>query len=109
MRLSWRCAPEATLENLANLEHDFDIYTAWGFRDSVNVNTKVVSDSYLALDQGMIMAAIGNALAQDMLREAFVTPAFRRALRSVLSVEVFNAGSRSHGHDTGMNVSAAQP
>jgi len=107
--LALRWAPEATLENLANLEHDFDIYTAWGFRDSVNVNTKVVSDFYLALDQGMIMAAIGNALAQDMLREAFVTPAFRRALRSVLSVEVFNAGSRSHGHDTGMNVSAAQP
>ena len=107
--LALRWAPEATLENLANLEHNFDIYTAWGFRDSVNVNTKVVSDSYLALDQGMIMAALGNALAQDMLREAFVTPAFRRALRPVLSVEVFNAGPHSHGHDTGMNVSAAQP
>ena len=32
-----------------------------------------------------------------------------RALRPVLSVEVFNAGPHSHGHDTGMNVSAAQP
>jgi hypothetical protein len=73
----------------------------------VNVTTKVVSDFYLALDQGMIMAALGNALAQDMLREAFVTPAFQRALRPVLAVEVFNAGLRAHGHDTGRKVSAA--
>ena len=65
MRPSWRCAgrQRQTLENLANLERDFDIYTEWGFRDSVNVDTGVVSDSYLSLDQGMIMAAIGNALA----------------------------------------------
>jgi hypothetical protein len=90
--LGLRWAPEATLENLANLERDFKIYTAWGFRDSVNVDTGVVSDDYLALDQGMIMAALGNALARDMLREAFVTPEFRRALRPVIAVETFNAG-----------------
>ena len=107
--LALRWAPAATLENLANLERDFAIYTAWGFRDAVNVHTKVVSDSYLALDQGMIMAALGNALAQDMLREAFVTPAFRRALRPVIGVEAFHAGPRSHGPDTGMTVSAAPP
>jgi hypothetical protein len=46
----------------------------------VNVDTGVVSPYYLPLDQGMIMAALGNALAQDMLPEAFVTPEFRRAL-----------------------------
>ena len=73
----------------------------------MNVNTKVVSDYYLALDQGMIMAALGNALAQDMLREAFVTPAFQRALRPVLAVEVFNVGLHAPGHDTERNVSAA--
>jgi hypothetical protein len=73
----------------------------------VNVQTKVVSDDYLALDQGMIMAALGNALAQDMLREAFVTPAFQRALWPVLAVEVFNAGLHPLGQDTGMQISAA--
>ncbi len=36
-----------------------------------------VSDSYLSLDQGMIMAAIGNALAGDMLRRAFAGPRLR--------------------------------
>lgn len=105
--LALRWAPAAVLENLAKLERDFAIYTAWGFRDSVNVQTKVVSDDYLALDQGMIMAALGNALAQDMLREAFVTPAFQRALWPVLAVEVFNAGLHPLGQDTGMQISAA--
>jgi hypothetical protein len=90
--LALRWAPAAALKNLANLESDFAIYTKWGFLDSVNVQTGVVSDSYLALDQGMIMAALGNALAQDMLRKAFVTPAFRHALRPVIGVEEFNVG-----------------
>jgi hypothetical protein len=107
--LALRWAPKAALENLANLERDFDIYTKWGFRDSVNVDTGVVSDFYLALDQGMIMAALGNALAQDMLRKAFVTPAFRRALQPVIASEAFNASPGAHEQDTEMNVSAAQP
>jgi len=97
--LALRWAPEATLENLTKLEHDFEIYTKWGFRDSVNVNTMVVSPYYLALDQGQIMAALGNALAQDMLRNTFVTREFRRALRPVIRVEEFNAGPRSRAHD----------
>jgi hypothetical protein len=102
--LALRWAPEATLENLANLERDFEIYTAWGFRDSVNVDTGVVSPYYLALDQGMIMAALGNALAQDMLREAFVTPEFRRALRPVIAVEAFNAGPPTPAPDLVMDL-----
>jgi Putative glucoamylase/Protein of unknown function (DUF3131) len=89
--LALRWAPEATLTNLARLERDFDLYSEWGFRDSVNVNTGVVSAYFLALDQGMIMAALGNALAQDMLRDAFVTPEFQSALQPVIAVEAFNA------------------
>jgi hypothetical protein len=73
----------------------------------VNVDTGVVSPYYLALNQGMIMAALGNALAQDMLREAFVTPVFQRALRPVLAVEVFNAGLHSHGQDALLHVRTA--
>ena len=36
-----------------------------------------VSDFYLSLDQGIIMAAIGNALADDILRDAFATKQVR--------------------------------
>ncbi len=92
--LALRYAPHETLANLGRLERDFDIYTRWGFRDSVNVDTGVVSDSYLSLDQGMIMAAIGNALGHDLLRRAFATGDVERALRPVMGVEEFNASPR---------------
>ena len=89
-----RYAPRETLTNLARLERDFDIYTRWGFRDSVNVDTGVVSASYLSLDQGMIMAAIGNALGHDVLRRAFSTHDVERELRPVMGVEEFSASPR---------------
>jgi len=92
--LALRWAPAQTLANLARLERDFDVYTRWGFLDSVNVDTGVVSDSYLALDQGMIMGAIGNALAGDVLRRLFVTDRIERALRPPMGVEEFNASPR---------------
>jgi hypothetical protein len=93
--LALRWAPDAVMENLANLEADFDIYDQWGFRDSVNVDTGEVSDFYLSLDQGIVMAAIGNALADDILRDAFATKEFRKVLRPVIGMERFNAGPRS--------------
>jgi hypothetical protein len=92
--LALRWAPAETLANLARLERDFAIYTPWGFRDSVNVGTGVVSGSYLSLDQGIIMAAIGNALGSDFLRQLFVTGDFQRALRPPIGVEEFNAFPR---------------
>ena len=92
--LALRWAPAATLANLARLERDFDVYSPWGFRDSVNVDSGVVSDSYLSLDQGIIMAAIGNALGGDFLRRLFVTAGFQRALRPPIAVEEFNAFPR---------------
>jgi Ca2+-binding RTX toxin-like protein len=79
---------------VTKLERDFPIYTKWGFLDSVNVDSGVVSDSYLALDQGMIMGAIGNALTGDLLRKLFVSDGVERALRAPLGVEEFNASPR---------------
>jgi hypothetical protein len=93
--LALRWAPRAAMHNLARLEADFDIYSKWGFRDTVNVDTGTVSDFYLSLDQGIIMAAIGNALADDVLRDAFSTKEVRNALRKVIGMERFNAGPRS--------------
>ncbi len=94
--LALRWAPRAVLSNLRNLERDFpDMYGDWGFRDSVNVDTGVVSDAYLSLDQGIVMAAIGNALGHDMLRRAFATPDVKDALQPVISIERFGAGPRS--------------
>jgi hypothetical protein len=94
--LALRWAPDMTLDNLANLEADFPgIYGDWGFRDSVNVDSGVISDSYLSLDQGIIMAAIGNALADDVLRDAFATKAVRQVLQPIINMETFSAGPRN--------------
>jgi hypothetical protein len=41
------------------------------------------------------MAAIGNALADDILRDAFATKEVRKVLRPVIGIETFNAGPRS--------------
>jgi hypothetical protein len=90
--LALRFDPDAARADIAKLAHDFPgLYTKWGFRDSVNVSTGRVSDSYLSLDQGMIMAAIGNALGDDVLRRAFATPDVERALRPVIGIERFGA------------------
>jgi hypothetical protein len=82
----------AALKDLRRLARDFSgLYTKWGFRDSVNVDTGHVSDSYLSLDQGIIMAAIGNALRGDFLRTAFATPDFEQVVRPVIGIEQFGA------------------
>ena len=79
--LALRYAPAAALADLARLARDFPgLYGKWGFRDSVNVDTGTVSGSYLSLDQGMIMAALGNALGGDVLRARVRRP--RRRARA---------------------------
>jgi hypothetical protein len=89
--LALRFAPRAAVDDIQALARDFPgLYGKWGFRDSVNVTTKRVSDAYLSLDQGMIMAALGNALGHDALRRAFTDPRTERVLRAVVGIERFN-------------------
>lgn len=85
-------APRATLLNLHNLQQDFDVYGPWGFWDSVNVDTGEVSYQVLALDQGMIMLAIGNALRNDRLQDYFSNGMIEEAMRPLIAMEVFTAG-----------------
>ncbi|HEY1594457.1 MAG TPA: glucoamylase family protein [Thermoleophilaceae bacterium] len=90
--LALRFAPDAALSNLERLARNFPgLYGRWGFRDSVNVTTGAVSNSYLSLDQGMIMAALGNALDRDVLRKDFATPDVEHVLRPVIGQEQFGA------------------
>jgi hypothetical protein len=91
--LALRYAPGETTANVRRLARDFPgLYGKWGFRDSVNVQTKHVSDAYLSLDQGMIMAALGNALGDDVLRKAFADRGLERTLRPVIGAERFTTG-----------------
>jgi Putative glucoamylase/RTX calcium-binding nonapeptide repeat (4 copies)/Protein of unknown function (DUF3131) len=92
--LALRYRPREALADLKQLESIPGMFGKWGFADSVNVQTRFPSDSYLSLDQGMIMAALGNALGGDALRQAFATQDFRRAIRPVIGVEEFNVAPR---------------
>ena len=90
------------------------IYGEWGFRDSVNVQTGAVSDAYLSLDQGIIMAAIGNELDGDLLRDAFATKAFTKVLRPIVAMETVRCRAAGAGADrrppvTGDRIAAADP
>jgi hypothetical protein len=82
------------LANLARIERIPGAYGQWGFVDSVNVGSGFPSPARLSLDQGMIMAALGNALGDDVLRNAFSGGDFARRVRPVLGVEEFNVQPR---------------
>ncbi len=85
-------AREAALDNLIALRRDFPaVYGPGGFKDSVNVATGQVAPLYLALDQGMVMAAAANALLADRL-QSYLAPTLRDSLEPLMRMERFGAG-----------------
>jgi hypothetical protein len=87
------------LGNLAKLRANFDAYAWGGFYDAINVGDPEtgagrgqVSKFYLALDQGMVMAAIGNALTGNKLQNYFVQGEVQAAMQPLMAREVFTAG-----------------
>jgi hypothetical protein len=95
--LALRYAPRAAVDNLARMRANLGAYGPGGFYDAVAVETDTVARRYLALDQGMIMGALGNALADDDIRRAFVTPQVEHALKPLLAMETFNVPARQAG------------
>ena len=83
---------EAALTNLANLADDFDgMYGRGGFKDAVNVATGQVANRYLALDQGMVIAAIANELTGDQL-QGYLATTLQPSLQPLMEIEQFGAG-----------------
>lgn len=85
--------PQAAFANLERLAADFDVYGDHGWYDAVNVATGEVAERYLALDQGMVMAAVANALTNDKLQRWFVRGEVRDAIRPLLAIEAFGSGT----------------
>jgi Putative glucoamylase len=82
----------ATLENLANLAADFPgLYGRGGFKDAVNVATGQIANRYLALDQGMVIAAIANELQGDQL-QGYLASTLEPSLEPLMAIEEFGAG-----------------
>ena len=90
--LALRYAPREALDNLRSLTAKYPIYCPCGFHDSVNVATGKVSRCVLSLDQGMILVAIANALADDAMRKAFCDGPIEAAIRPLIAPEEFTAG-----------------
>ncbi|MEU7245619.1 glucoamylase family protein [Streptomyces sparsogenes] len=81
----------AAVVNLKSLARDFGAYDdRYGFRDSVNVRTGRVSDFVLALDQGMIAAALAQQLRPGLLQRPFRTGGFESRIRPLLRKERFS-------------------
>jgi len=92
--LALRYAPQASLKNLRNLRRDFDAYGPGGFYDAIAVKSGQVSERYLSLDQGMVMAALGNALAGDDMRDYVAPGRLTSQVKPLMQQEVFSAAGR---------------
>jgi hypothetical protein len=84
--------PGNAFTNLAKIQDELKAYGAGGFYDAVAVKSGKIAARYLSLDQAMVMGAIGNVLADNVLRRAFSTADVKRALQPVIGVEEFGAG-----------------
>ena len=94
--LALRYAPHEAVANLRALAKAFPIYGPLGFQDSVDVSAGVVAASILTLDQGMIMAAIANALADDAMQHIFSDGQMEQVVRPLIAQEDFSAGPPGH-------------
>src|SRR5271157_2263926 len=90
--LALRYAPHEAIANLRALAMAFPIYSSLGFQDSVDVSVGMVAGCILTLDQGMIMAAIANALEDDALQHTFSDGAIEQSIRPLIAMEEFSSG-----------------
>ena len=95
--LALRFAPHEAMANLQALTARFPIYSPLGFLDSVDVADGTVASSILALDQGMILAAIANELEDDVMQHAFSDGLIERVVRPLIAEEEFFAGVPASG------------
>lgn len=90
--LALRYAPREAIDNLRTLTTRFPIYSQFGFQDSVDVSAGLISGCVLAVDQGMIMAAIANELADNAMQHAFSDGPVEESIRPLLALEEFSVG-----------------
>ena len=80
---------EAAISNLVAIERDFDSYGPGGFYDAIATRSGQVAKRYLALEQAMILGALGNVLTDGGLRRYFTQGEVARHVRPVIAPEVF--------------------
>ena len=85
-------AKDAAMDNLDKMRTELGAYGPGGFYDSVAVRSGTVAERYLSLDQGMVMAALGNELNHDSVQRYVVRGPVRDAIKPLLAMEEFTAG-----------------
>jgi hypothetical protein len=93
--LALRYVPHEAIANLRALSKNFPVYSPLGFLDSVDLSSGVASGCILAVDQGMIMAAIANELADDAMQHAFSDGPVEQTIRPLIAGEEFSAGPQA--------------
>lgn len=82
-------APKEVQKNIKALKK-FNLYSKYGFYDSVNVETGEIAKAYLALDQGMIMVSIANYLNDGVIRDFFHKDPIGKKPEELLKKETFS-------------------
>jgi hypothetical protein len=83
--------PQQSFANIECLRHDFpNLYGPYGFFDSVNPVTGQIAPRYLALDQGMILAGIDDALTHGGLERYFAVDPIAQRIKPYLEIEQFS-------------------
>ncbi len=85
-------APREAMDNVEVLASKYHAYGPHGFFDSVDVGSGRVSNCELALDQGMIMAALANVLGDGSIQKAFSDGQVAEVIRPLIAPEQFGAG-----------------
>jgi hypothetical protein len=85
-------APREAISNIELLATRFHAYGPHGFLDSVDVASGRVSDSELALDQGMILASLANVLNDRAIQRAFCEGSVNEVIRPLIAQERFGCG-----------------
>ncbi|GAA3630583.1 glucoamylase family protein [Microlunatus ginsengisoli] len=85
--------PGPAYANLRKLEREFDCTSDGGFFDAIAVGSGKVARRFLSLDQAMIMGALGNLLGRGLVQRAFSRGAIERAIKPLIGMERFGAGS----------------
>lgn len=88
--LALMVSPEEAIKNLRKmLELYPEIYGEYGFYDSVNVETGVVTKKYLLLDQAMSFIAINNYINNNIIPNRVNKSKFGLKIKKILQSEKF--------------------
>lgn len=81
--------PKAAIANLRELAHAYPLYGSYGFYDAVEPSSGNVAYKYLSLNQSMILVALANHLANQVIQKRFAADPIIQPVLTLLGHEDF--------------------